>query len=284
MGKTLYITDLDGTLLNTRSEISQKSLTMLNQALADGALISIATGRCLASTKRAVSHLKLKLPWITNNGALIHCPLSDELMVSHTVDMEVASYVLAFGRNKPYKVQMATLDEQGVPHFYYNETYNDSIKNQVSFYKDTGLRRPVKVSHFDKALSEKIIALQIRDSKEHLKDLKEHLESIFELSIYFSPCWFDPSNYLLEIHHAHVTKGHGVNHLKYKLQQTYGVDVDCVICFGDEFNDASMFKVVDVACAMENASSEIRQLAHQILESNDDDAVAKFITNDFYKN
>lgn len=52
---------------------------------------------------------------------------------------------------------------------------------------------------------------------------------------------------------------------------------DKLICFGDGANDVSMFQVSDECYAVENAIDELKHLATDIIASNDEDGVAKWI-------
>jgi hypothetical protein len=66
---TLYISDLDGTLLNGDTEVSRYSAGRLNSMMAGGAEFSIATARTAATAKHILSGLDLALPVVLMNGA-----------------------------------------------------------------------------------------------------------------------------------------------------------------------------------------------------------------------
>ena len=69
---TLYISDLDGTLLNQSAELSDHTIKTLNAMIMDGFNFSVATARTLASSSKILSGLTLRIPVILMNGVLIY--------------------------------------------------------------------------------------------------------------------------------------------------------------------------------------------------------------------
>ena len=72
MFKTLYISDLDGTLLNNNAELSDYTTNTLNTLIAEGLHFSVATARSLVSSAKILSGLTLHLPIVLMNGVLIY--------------------------------------------------------------------------------------------------------------------------------------------------------------------------------------------------------------------
>jgi HAD superfamily hydrolase (TIGR01484 family) len=72
--KTLYISDLDGTLLNRSAELSGYTIKTMNALIAGGLNFSVATARTLATAAKILSGLSLKLPIVLMNGVLTYDP------------------------------------------------------------------------------------------------------------------------------------------------------------------------------------------------------------------
>ena len=70
--KTLYVSDLDGTLLTPEKEISKASADILNHLIQKGLLFTVATARSPATACEVLSNLKLELPGILLNGAVLY--------------------------------------------------------------------------------------------------------------------------------------------------------------------------------------------------------------------
>ena len=78
--KTLYLSDLDGTLLRPDETISPYSTEIINQFMRDGGFFSYATARSIATAKKVTAGLNTELPIITYNGAFIIDPRTKETL------------------------------------------------------------------------------------------------------------------------------------------------------------------------------------------------------------
>ena len=72
MNKTLYISDLDGTLLNPNAELPAYTKDALNRMIADGLCFSVATARTAASAFKILDGIQWKVPLVLLNGVLIY--------------------------------------------------------------------------------------------------------------------------------------------------------------------------------------------------------------------
>ena len=91
--KTLYVTDLDGTLLNTKSRINPKSLQIINGLVERGMLFTYATARSLSSALVVTEGLSTKHPVITYNGAFIVQPRTGRILSSLFFTAEEAGVI-----------------------------------------------------------------------------------------------------------------------------------------------------------------------------------------------
>ena len=71
MSKTLYVTDLDGTLLGNDAKLSEYSMSILNDLIKKGMLFSYATARSILTAAKVTAGLQVKCPLIVYNGAFI---------------------------------------------------------------------------------------------------------------------------------------------------------------------------------------------------------------------
>ena len=76
--KTLYVTDLDGTLMRDDKIISSESVAILNRLLSQGILLTYATARSLSSASRITGNISFNLPVIIRNGTILANPQSME--------------------------------------------------------------------------------------------------------------------------------------------------------------------------------------------------------------
>ena len=80
MDKTLYVTDLDGTLLNTKDRIDDFSIRTINELTSKGMLFTYATARSLVSASKVTEGLSVDIPIIAYNGAFIMKPSTGEIL------------------------------------------------------------------------------------------------------------------------------------------------------------------------------------------------------------
>lgn len=78
--KTLYITDLDGTLLNKDQKVSPKSIEIINRLIDKGLLFTYATARSIVSASKVTEGLDITIPVVTGNGVSIVHPQSHKLI------------------------------------------------------------------------------------------------------------------------------------------------------------------------------------------------------------
>lgn len=74
--KTLYVTDLDGTLMRDDKTISKETVTILNHLLTRDIFLTYATARSLSSASKITERISFKLPVITRNGTILATPQS----------------------------------------------------------------------------------------------------------------------------------------------------------------------------------------------------------------
>ena len=67
--KTLYVTDLDGTLLSSDSVVSVRSVDIINELIERGAMITVATARTPATVANLLADMCLSIPAIVMTGA-----------------------------------------------------------------------------------------------------------------------------------------------------------------------------------------------------------------------
>jgi HAD superfamily hydrolase (TIGR01484 family) len=70
-GKTLYVTDLDGTLMKNDETVSAETVRIINELVKRGLAFTFATARSIESARPIAGGLKLNLPVITRNGAVL---------------------------------------------------------------------------------------------------------------------------------------------------------------------------------------------------------------------
>ena len=76
MLRSLLVSDLDGTLLDSNKQVSAFSVRILNKFMSCGGLFTVATARMVYGCQDRLSELDLQLPWVVMNGAALYSPLT----------------------------------------------------------------------------------------------------------------------------------------------------------------------------------------------------------------
>jgi len=117
--------------------------------------------------------------------------------------------------------------------------------------------------------------------KEVLDDLEQHiLDSHGQyVEIHHYENQYDPGWYWLTVHDHRASKDQAIE----DLMKQFGLAEKRTVVFGDNRNDISMFRKADHAVAVANAQPEARQYAHEVIGSNEEDAVVNYLARQWRK-
>lgn len=271
--KTLYVSDLDGTLITYRERISDYSLAVINGLLEKGLLFTYATARALSSAERAVRGLKSTLPVIVYNGALIIDPVTREVLYSSTFPEQTKRRLID------------TLDGFGVsPVAHARVDGEDKIlwlkgkesAGQLRYLsRRTSDKRLTPVSSESQFLIGEVYFFACNGEREKMQYIHDELEKQGIYSLIYPEAY--RSDYWLEILPDGATKANAVVRLKAIL----GCDES--VCFGDSANDSEMFDVCDRKYAVENADGWLKSKATGVVGYCEEDGVAKWLAENAFK-
>ncbi|MDR1117275.1 MAG: HAD family hydrolase [Oscillospiraceae bacterium] len=270
MDKTLYISDLDGTLLNSSAELSEYTTDRLNALLAGGMHFSVATARTLATAAKILAGLTLRLPIVLMNGVLIYDMEGQRCTQVNYLAPETVLSVIE------------TLRQFEITGFMYEmrdgelTTYHESLEQKPlrDFVEERIARYHKDFRHtdgFDHISREHIIYFTLLDRRERLLPVRDALLSYSGLKLTMYEDNYRPGFWYLEIFSDKASKQSAVNYLR----EEYGYS--WVVGFGDNLNDLPMFAACDVRVAVENAKPEVKAAADHICGGNDGDGVAKWL-------
>ena len=270
--RTLYLSDLDGTLLASNATLSALTRATLNRQIADeGLLFSYATARSYESARRVVEGLDVRMPVAVYGGALIVDGRSGEVLTRHGLPSGVVSLVLAEcrARNLPPIVYDF---HDGRDWVSWNQA-DESAGTRNYAATRHGDRRMRPVDSWEQLPKDEVFYLTIIGEREVIAEAADALSArlagranlVVQRDSYF------PDEYWLEISAVDANKAVAAA----ELQRHAGADR--LVCFGDNNNDVPMFAVADVSFAMANANETVRAAASAVVEANDDDAVVRQI-------
>jgi len=268
--KTLYLSDLDGTLLQPDESVSQFSVDTLNRLIESGVSFSFASARSNASALKITQKLNLNMPVIMLNGVLIYdCGTKKFLKVEYIPQKAVQLVCEAMKKCGINGFLYSFEDEKIVAHYEQLDTEEllDVKKDRTEKYN----KKFVQVNDFSEVYSKPNVYFSIIALKEKLDVLHEMLSKEKELSLAYYADVYHPGVWYLEVFSSKASKFYGAQFIREYIK------ADKVVGFGDNFNDMPLKKAVDMFCAVGNALPEIKELADVVIGKNTEDGVARYI-------
>lgn len=267
---TLYVTDLDGTLLNSNDRISQYSIQIINGLVAKGMQFTYATARSLVSASVVAKGLSTTIPVIAYNGALIIHPDTGAVISSLSFTEEEAACI------------RRALQENGANPLVYAYVDGTERVSYVTGRENEGIRRYLEVRKGDKRFRPledesglyqgNIFYFTCIADREELFPLYEIFREDGRYRCTLQQELYRPE-FFLEIMPKKASKAEAIKRLKELW------NCDRVVSFGDAVNDIPMFEISDECYAVANAVPELKACATGVIASNDEDGVAKWLAD-----
>lgn len=266
--KTLYVSDLDGTLLTSAQTLSDYTVKTINDLAKKGLSFSYATARSFVTSHKVTEGLSDNIPVIVYNGTFILENSTGRILMSNYFDradaLRIGELLCKTGIQP---IVYAYIDGQEkysyVPHLINRETYEF-----VQTRKD---KRKTEVTE-EHLYDGEIFHFSCIGDKDRLFEaynlLKNEFECVCYKEMYSGHQW-------LEIQPKGANKANAV----IKLKEMLGCDR--LVVFGDGVNDISMFEVSDECYAVENAVDELKALSDGVIGGNNDDGVAKWLAENY---
>lgn len=273
MGKTLYVSDLDGTLLQPDARLSEKTVAMLNDAISRGALFTIATARTPATVEPIIEKLDLRLPGIVMTGAAMWDKTTGAYSELRFMDRRAAEELLQICRNQKYPTFYFTIVDNQI-HIYHtgpvSRLEQDFIDERIDSPFKTFHVPPGGESETPSELDRTILFYGFQPDR-MTKECYSQTSKVKGCRASTYHDIYGPEIGILEAFASNATKAEAIRSLASK------VGADRIVAFGDNINDIPMLEMADVGVAVENAIPEVKQIADVVIGANTEDSVARFI-------
>lgn len=270
----LYISDLDGTLLNEKAEITDKTAQLINGAVEKGACFTIATARTIASVGKIMKDVKLELPIILMNGVLIYDTQKRRYIFSAFLEPDTIRKIIASLQKHSADPFVYTV-ESDCMHTYYQKLSSDAMRDFYEERRSKYYKSFSKVGLPDDICKDNIIYFTLINSYETLLPVYEELSQLKNVEITFYRDVYSEKLWYMEIFSGCASKKKAVEFLRKYLH------AEKMICFGDNLNDIPMFEAAEHSVAVENAVAAVKEAADEITGKNTDNAVAMYISERF---
>lgn len=275
MKRTLYVTDMDGTLLNNGSYVSNRSSAIISDLSHDGALITVATARTPATVVPLMEGTFTRVPFVVLTGAALYDHAAGayhDVRYILPEDIALLQQLYAEAGVNPFVYHLDTDGRLVVYH------HRDMTPVERDFYLP---RRHLRLKRFTfepmgRHAYDNVILLFATAPRKVILPLADALRDTGRFSVSCYPDIFTPDILLLEVFANGVSKADAI----LRLEEATGASR--IVAFGDNLNDIPMLEIADVAVAVANAHPQVKEKADIVIGPNYDDSVARFMLHDFY--
>lgn len=269
--KTLYVTDLDGTLLRSNEQTSEFTNKTINELVEKGMMFSYATARSYVTAHKVTKGLDAKFPIIVHNGTFIRDNATNELLLSNFFDSSIHSVLEELFAAGIYPIVYAMMNAE--EKFSFIEEKCSAAENDFISTRPNDPRRR-QVYDENELTAGDIYYLTCIDEEEKLRPFYEKYKDkyycVFQRDIYSGEQW-------LEFMPPTASKSRAALQLKKIL------GCDKLVVFGDGMNDIDMFQIADECYAVANAVEPLKRIATGIIGSNNEDSVARWLLENYNK-
>lgn len=264
----LIALDLDGTLLTNEKKISPYTMEILEKAIEQGVIITIATGRPFMGIPEELRTFQGIQYAMSSNGAKIINVANGDIIMENLLPAELAMKMLEIGNHydalqEVYFEDQGYVDEDKMKHL---EKYHHN-PNMWEYFRTTRKQVPdiislAKEKHQDMDKVQMLFAdLSERDAA--WKEI-EKVEGVTQV---------DSLGYNIEINSAGVNKGA----MLLELGAMLGIKREEIMACGDGQNDIAMVQMAGLGVAMGNAKDSVKKVADYVTDTNEEQGVAKAI-------
>jgi len=266
MAYKLMAVDIDGTLLDSKGNLTEETKKAIKSGVDKGLIFTISTGRPMQGVEHLNSLLNLDLPFITYNGAIVVMGKSKKVLYKRNLTFEDSKVIVELGRK--YKTTMMIWAD--------NKLFVTEINDRTEKYKGISKVEPVLINDIDGLIKNGVTKILWYDEVEKIEEYHAEMGKFLDGRVNYHTS----NPMFLEFVDINASKAIALE----KIGEHYGISRDEMIAVGDGFNDLSMIEYAGLGVAMANAGKAIKAKADFITLSNDEDGVAhviyKFVLND----
>lgn len=253
----LIATDLDGTLLDSKSSLNSEIYDIIKELRKMGIVFVAASGRQRMSIEKVFKPVKDDIVYIAENGGYV--TYKDEELYINPMKKDIINEILDSAK-----------EVKDAPVFICGKKYSYTDKKSLAdFMSKPNFGYEIKLVDNLKNVDDDIFKVGLFDTKDPRESSLKIMKPRFGDRVHLTLSGYNSLDFL----NPEVNKGVALNCLK----DRFNVKKEEMIAFGDNFNDIEMFDEVGTSYAMLNADEYVRKRASRVIGSNDEDAVINTI-------
>lgn len=275
---TLYVSDLDGTLLDPQGRLADTTRAGLVRLLDQGLGFTVASARHVVSIRQLLGDLPLRLPVISSNGAYLSDYASGRHEMVNAMEPALAQAVFALIRRHGLMPFVATHGPKG-DQLFWQSVHNEAQQHFVDERQRNRDPRFRQTARLQDALHDPAVTIVVVDRAGPLAELMAEVEALGagRLEVHMNEDLYRPGWPWLTIHDQRATKDQAIR----TLAERYGLHERELVVFGDHVNDVKMLRAAHRGIAMGNAIDAVKAVAHQVIGHHGEDSVLRFIEADW---
>lgn len=270
MNKTLYVSDLDGTLLRSDQTISAFTIQAIDALRARGMIFSYATARSYPTAMKVTPDIAPEIPVIVKNGAQIIETGTGRRLYSVFFTAEEVQRVSGILQAHDLCPIVYHIESGSECNRFCPDRLSEDCRKFLREHEGNPLYRPCS---FDSLTDGDVFYFRCIDAEAKLRPAYDALVHAGFRTLMF--CDMYTGSWWLEIMPEQATKANAILQLKKLL------GCERIVCFGDGSNDVTMFRIADECYAMANADDELKALATGVIGSNNEDGVARWLLENY---
>ena len=278
---TLYVSDLDGTLLGPDAKISPQSAAMLNRAFSLGAEVTVASARTHATVVPLLAGIETAAPAVVMTGAALWNRQYAKLQNINFIPPDELKLLLqVFERHNlnPFVYFLSEPDAQWpvLEVYSFSSDFNEAQKKFYDERKQLKLKRFHPGKKIPETLFDRCVLIFVIDDETRADSAAGELHGSSACAISHYPDTYTAGMGIVEVFAPGVSKARAVERLK------VSTGASRLVVFGDNLNDIPMMQLADESIAVLNARPEVLLKADKIIGPNTSNAVPKAILEDFF--
>jgi len=258
----LIVTDMDGTLLNSKGEMPKRAIPLIKKLREKGVKFAVASGRQYHNLANLYEEVKDDIIFIADNGGAV---FDGEMNILHAgiPRDELKRLTEIFGAFDGARPTYRTGDTA----YFFKGDFDDALRKEATgFYAGVNV-----VGNVDEIPEDVLITSMSVNHPDGVEETiynhVQHLQNQYKITM-GNARWLDLTN-------ANVNKGNAVK----MLQEKYDIAHEETMVFGDYLNDFEMMSTAYYSYAMENAHPDLKRVSTFTAPSNDEEGVIKIIEN-----
>jgi len=271
MSVRLIALDIDGTLLDSRWQLSEANRAAVAEAARRGIEVALVTGRRYDFAMPIAQQFDCPLTMIVNNGALIRTA-DGETHLRHLLTQDVARSVLE--ATKPWREGAAVIFDRPVANQIMLESLREDDSIRYAYYK-RNLANIGILSPLENSVTEAPIQVMFSGTVAEMRAIEAILRNAdFAAGYRLAVTLYESRDFaMIDVLPADCTKGRSL--AEWAMRQ--GLQRDEILAVGDNHNDLEMLQVAGIPVVMANGVPELKVHGWHETLSNDESGVAAAI-------